>query len=321
MQKKKVIFMGTPDFSVSVLEGLINHNEVEVIAAVTQPDRPVGRKRVLTAPPVKQLAEAHNIPVYQPEKLGGSEEMTTLLGLEADILITAAYGQFVPTRLLNAPRYGAINVHASLLPKYRGGAPIHYAIWKGEQETGVSIMYMVKEMDAGDVLAHSAIPIEKTDDVGSMFDKLAVLGRELLLDTLPAIFAEEIVAVPQDKSLVTFSPTISKEEEQLNWQQTSIEIDQHVRGFRPFPSTYTWLDEQRVKIWQGKDIDFATEKSFEPGTVVAVKDKQLIVACGEKTYYAISEWQESGKKRMTIETYLIGNAEDDIIGKQFAYKI
>lgn len=320
MEKKKIIFMGTPDFSVKVLQGLID-SQHEVIAVVTQPDRPVGRKRVLTPPPVKQLALKHKIEVYQPEKISGSTELEALIQLKADLIVTAAYGQFVPTSLLEAPTFGAINVHASLLPKFRGGAPIHYAIWKGEQETGVSIMYMVKKMDAGDVLSQQAIPIEKTDDVGTLFEKLAILGRDLLLDTLPKLFTNEITALPQDEEAVTFSPTISKEQEQLNWAETAQEIDRHVRGFRPFPSTYSWLDEGRVKIWNGEAIDsLSTVEKAEIGTVVAVKDDRLIVQCGNDTLYAISEWQESGKKRMPIQTFLKGNPADTVVGKQFQVK-
>lgn len=320
MENKKIIFMGTPNFSVSVLKGLID-SQYDVVAVVTQPDRPVGRKRVLTAPPVKQLALTHDIQVYQPERISGSVELDQLINLEADLIVTAAYGQFIPTRLLEAPNFGAINVHASLLPKYRGGAPIHYAIWKGEQETGISIMYMVKKMDAGDVLAQAAIPIEKSDDVGSMFEKLAVFGRDLLLETLPELFANKLVAIPQNEEEVTFSPTISKEEEQLNWSETAIEIDRHVRGFRPFPSTYTWLDNQRVKIWQGQAVDFTSStEEAETGTIVAIEDDCLIVQCGGETFYAISEWQESGKKSMTIQTFLKGNSADDLLGKRFEVK-
>lgn len=320
MENKKIIFMGTPDFSVRVLQGLID-SPYEVVAVVTQPDRPVGRKRVLTAPPVKQLAVKHQIEVYQPEKISGSAELEALIELEADLIVTAAYGQFVPTRLLEAPTFGAINVHASLLPKYRGGAPIHYAIWKGEQETGISIMYMVKKMDAGDILSQKAIPIEQADDVGSMFEKLAIVGQDLLLETLPALFAKQIVAVPQDEALVTFSPTISKEQEQVNWAQTAIEVDRHVRGFRPFPSTYTWLDDQRVKIWLGEVVAKPADTTVAAvGTVVAVEAKRLIIQCGAESYYAILEWQESGKKRMPIETFLKGNPAESILGKQFEVK-
>lgn len=320
---KKIIFMGTPQFAAEVLQGLLE-TEYEVIAVVTQPDRPVGRKRVLTPSPVKLLAVEHGIEVYQPEKIGKSPEMAALIDLEADLIVTAAYGQFVPTALLNAPHYKAINVHASLLPKYRGGAPIHYAIWQGEEETGISIMYMTREMDAGDILAQRTIPIEKTDDVGGMFVKLAEVGRDLLLDTLPKLFNNEITAQAQDTTLVTYSPTISKEQEQLNWEETAQQIDYHVRGFRPFPSVYTWMNNQRVKVWQGQPFNGAkpnqTNAEAAVGRIVAVEDASLIVQCGQNTFYAIQEWQESGKKRMLIADFLKGNAPETIIGQQFELK-
>ncbi|MDO4432774.1 MAG: methionyl-tRNA formyltransferase [Aerococcaceae bacterium] len=311
---KKIIFMGTPQFAAEVLTGLLN-SPYEIIAVVTQPDRPVGRKRILTESPVKQLAKSHQIPVYQPEKLSGSPEMETLMKLGADLIVTAAYGQFLPTKLIESTPYTAINVHASLLPKYRGGAPIHYAIWRGERETGVSIMYMTRQMDAGDVLAQRSCMIEQTDDVGLLFEKLATIGRELLLDTLVRLFNHEITAVKQDESQVIFSPQITKEQEQIHWEQSASQVDCHVRAFRPFPTTYTWLDGNRVKIWAGAPFDYQGENA-PVGTIVAVKRQQLIVQCGQQTYYAIQEWQESGKKRMTIEEYLKGNAISDIVGKQ-----
>ncbi|WP_373748247.1 methionyl-tRNA formyltransferase, partial [Jeotgalibaca porci] len=208
---KKIIFMGTPEFSVPILQALFD-SEYEVIAVVTQPDRPVGRKRILTPPPVKELALKYTVPIFQPEKISGSEEMAALIALEADVIVTAAYGQFLPTKLLNAPKHRAINVHASLLPKYRGGAPVHYAIINGDKETGVSIMYMERKMDAGDVLSQRSIPITSSDDVQTMFNKLSTLGRDLLMETLPRLFTGDIHPVPQDESKVTFSPNISREE-------------------------------------------------------------------------------------------------------------
>lgn len=311
--------MGTPQFAVEVLEGLIQNDAVEVIAVVTQPDRPVGRKRILTPTPVKQVAMEHKIKVYQPEKIAKSAESEKLIDLEADLIVTAAYGQFVPTSLLEAPKYGAINVHASLLPKYRGGAPIHYALWNGDKETGISIIYMTKKMDAGDILSQRAIQIQKTDDVGILFEKLAVVGRDLLLDTLPRVFDETIEAFQQDESLVVFSPTITKEQEELDWQQTAQEIDNHVRAFRPFPSTYTLLDQERVKIWQGHPVNYQGKAEPE-GSIVAVEDNQVIVQCGNNSYFGITEWQESGKKRISIEDWLNGNNPSDIIGKAFKIK-
>lgn len=309
--------MGTPDFAVEVLEGLIESG-YDIVAAVTQPDRPVGRKRILTPTPVKELAVKHNIPVYQPEKIGQSEELEELINLEADIIITAAYGQFVPMSLLESKQYKAINVHASLLPKYRGGAPIHYAIWRGEEETGISIIYMTKKMDAGEILSQRKIAIQPTDDVGILFDKLAKVGSDLLIETLPKIFDHTIESYPQNEEEVLFSPTISREQEQIDWQQTALEIDNHVRAFRPFPSTHSWLNGQRLKIWAGKALK--EENQAPIGTIIDVRNDLVIVQCGQGTLYGISEWQESGKKRMPIKQWLNGNSADSIKGLAFEIK-
>lgn len=312
--------MGTPEFARTVLEGMINENKYEIVAVVTQPDRQVGRKRVLTASPVKQLALEHNIPVHQPEKLSGSQTVQELIDLNADIIVTAAYGQFVPTKLLKVPTYSAINVHASLLPKFRGGAPIHYAIWQGEEETGISLIYMTKEMDAGDIIAQVKTPITKKDDVGDLFERLAILGRDLLIDTLPNIFSGDIEPWSQDVEQVSFSPTISHEQEQINWRQTATQIDCHVRAFRPFPTTYTWLDDKRTKVIQGYPIDGNVDSGKAPGTIIDVQKGHLIVQAGENTAYAIEKWQESGKKAMTIADYLNGVKAEVIINQQFTVK-
>ena len=314
---KKIIFMGTPEFSATVLKGILAQSSLyEVIAVVTQPDRPVGRKKVLTASPVKEVALSHQIPVFQPEKLGNSEEMEQILAMDVDLIVTAAYGQFVPTKLLKHPKYLAINVHASLLPKYRGGAPIHYAIWQGEEETGISIMYMEKEMDAGDILAQAKTPIHFNDDVGQLFERLAIIGRDLLLETLPPLFAGEITPIKQDEQLVTFSPTISKEQEKIDWSQSATAVHNHVRAFRPFPSTYTMWNGQRLKVWEGQPIAYATPEMVAPGTIVAVEDDQVIVQCQE-SYYAITSLQPSGKRRMDAATFLNGMDAEDLIGQRF----
>lgn len=307
--------MGTPDFSATVLRGLID-SEYEVIAVVTQPDRPVGRKRILTPPPAKVIALEHHIPVYQPEKLSGSPEMDELLTLEADLIVTAAYGQFVPTKLLKFPPFKAINVHASLLPKYRGGAPIHYAIWQGEVETGISIMYMEREMDAGDILSQASTPIGVEEDAADLFERLAIIGRDLLLDTLPQLFANAITPITQDERLVSYSPTISKEQEQINWATDAKQVHNHVRAFRPFPSTYTVLNGERIKIWQGRPINFIVKENQPQGTIVAIENEQIIVQCNN-SFYAITQLQPSGKKRMDVATYLNGVKSSQVIGQQF----
>lgn len=301
---KKIIFMGTPGFSVPILQALFE-SDYEVIAVVTQPDRPVGRKRVLTPPPVKELALQHNVPIYQPEKISGSEEMAELIALEADLIVTAAYGQFLPTKLLNAPKYRAINVHASLLPKYRGGAPVHYAIIDGEKETGVSIMYMERKMDAGDVLVQKSIPIEASDDVQAMFDKLSILGRDLLMETLPKLFAGDINPVPQDESKVTFSPNISREEERIDWELTATQIANKIRGMRPWPVAHALLNDERCKMWAAVPVEEASDS--KPGTITHWDKSGIYVACGQATTLKITELQPSGKKRMTVTDFLNGN--------------
>ncbi len=300
----KVIFMGTPEFSVPILQALIDDETLEVTAVVTQPDRKVGRKQILTPSPVKQLAETYEIPVLQPEKLSGSEEMQEILDIAPDLLITAAYGQFVPTKLLKAPTYGAINVHASLLPKYRGAAPIHYAILKGEEKTGVTIMYMEKVMDAGNIISQREIPITDADDTGTLFEKLSLLGRDLLMDTLPAIFAGENESIVQDEAEVSFSPMISKEQEKIDWNQTAREIFNQVRALRPAPGAYTLLEGERFKIWDTEVIDETTDK--EPGTVIQLDKEDLYVASGEGTILSLKEVQPAGKKRLNVVNYLAG---------------
>lgn len=323
--------MGTPDFAKEILEGLLS-GPYHIVAVVTQPDRPVGRKRVMTPPPVKEVALQHDIPVYQPEKFGGSEEMTHLMDkIEYDLIVTAAYGQFVPTKFINSAPYRAINVHASLLPKYRGGAPIHYAIWKGEDETGVSIMYMEREMDAGDILAQRTCLIEPSDHVGIMFNKLARIGRELLMTTLKKLFNNEIIAFPQSLEDVTYSPTIKKEEEQLNFTQTAFQVHNHVRAFHPWPSTYTTLGGHRVKILAGEVFDASdaahplllldtiNAATQTPGVIVAHDEDGFIVRCGKGTVYKITQLQESGKKKTTAKDMIQTGRAHQFIGQRFEF--
>lgn len=303
---KKVIFMGTPQFSVPILQALIDADDIDVVAVVTQPDRKVGRKQIVTPPPVKQLAVEHDLSVYQPEKLAGSTEMSELLRLGADLIITAAYGQFVPTKLLNAPKLRAINVHASLLPKYRGAAPIHYAVLNGDEKTGVTIMYMEKIMDAGNIISQREISITDEDDTGTLFNKLSILGRDLLIDTLPAIFNEENESIPQNEKEVTFSPMISQEQEKIDWNSDARMIFNHIRALRPAPGAYTLFEGNRIKIWASEVTDKTTSK--EPGTIVTANQEKLNVACGNGTVLSLLEVQPAGKKRMPVTNYLTGTS-------------
>lgn len=301
---KNIVFMGTPDFAVPILEALIKDESINIQAVVTQPDRKVGRKKVLTAPPVKQKAVEHDLLVLQPEKIAQSEELDQLLAMDIDLIITAAFGQFLPTALLDHPTYKSINVHASLLPKYRGAAPIHYAVWNGDEETGITIMYMSKQMDAGDMLAQQSLPIEESDDMGILFDKLSIVGRDLLMKTLPALFNGELTPIKQDEAEVSYSPMISKEQEAIDWTNSATTLFNKVRAFRPFPGNYTLLDGKRFKMWDTKVVSKKTTK--EPGTIVQVDKETLEVACGDNTVLSLLVVQPAGKPKMPVESYLKG---------------
>lgn len=312
---KKIVFMGTPQFSVSILESLIANTDYEVVAVFTQPDRPVGRKKIMTPSPVKEVAVAHHIPVFQPEKLSHSQELEWLLQQDIDLLVTAAYGQFLPEALLHHPTYRCVNVHASLLPKYRGGAPIQYALMNGDEKTGVTIMYMAKKMDAGDIISQRALPIEESDNVATLFEKLSVLGTALLSDTLPALFNGTITPVPQNEDEVTFSPAITREEEIIDWQKDAQQIHNQVRAMNSWPGAYTLWDGNRLKIWVSHVVD-ATH-TVAPGNVVTKTKDTVVVACGQQTCLALQEVQPAGKQNMTIQAFCQGVGNKLQVGDQF----
>ncbi|WP_323706261.1 methionyl-tRNA formyltransferase [Mammaliicoccus sciuri] len=297
----KIVFMGTPDFSTGILEMLIE--EHEVIAVVTQPDRPVGRKKVLTPPPVKKVAVKHNIPVYQPEKLNHSPELEEIINLQPDLIVTAAFGQLLPKSLLDAPKYKAVNVHASLLPKYRGGAPIHYAVMNGEKKTGVTIMYMAEKLDAGNIISQDEIDIKENDTVGDVHDQLAVLGKALLKRTLPTIFNGTNDSIPQDESLVSFASNISREDERIDWTQDAESIHNHIRGLSPWPVAYTTMNDKNMKLWRSEIV---RNVKGNPGEIVETTKSAIIVATGSEDGVALTEIQLAGKKRVQTRDYLSG---------------
>ena len=305
--------MGTPAFSVPVLDGLVEKG-YEVLAVVTQPDRAVGRKKEIKMTPVKAAALRHKLPVYQPEKISGSDEMAELMTLGADIIVTAAFGQFLPERLLNSVKH-AVNVHASLLPKYRGGAPVHYAIIKGDKEAGVTIMEMVKKMDAGDMISQRAIPITDADNVGTMFEKLSLVGRELLLDTLPDYLAGNITPQPQDESQVTFSPNITPEEERIDWQLSARDIFNQVRGMSPWPVAHTIWQGTRFKLHEVVLADL-NHVEGTPGQVIEKTKKSLVIATKEGAV-SLTIVQPTGKPKMPIQDFLNGLGKNINIGDQF----
>ncbi len=321
MTKTKIIFMGTPQFAATVLKGLIDSNQYEILAVVTQPDRKVGRKQELRMTPVKELALTVNLPVLQPEKLSGSVEMTQIMTLleSGEVgIVTAAFGQFLPGKLLDAAQF-AVNTHASLLPKYRGGAPIHYAIMNGEKEAGVTIMEMIRKMDAGDMIAQASTPILEEDNVGTMFEKLALVGRDLLLETLPKYLTGELSPQAQNEDEVTFSPNISPEEEKIDWNQSAREIFNKVRGMNPFPVAHTTWNGERFKIYETKVSENITDSSvsdLQPGQVVEKTKKVLKVATG-KGVLELLLVQPAGKPKMDVVSFLNGLGQKLQVGDKF----
>lgn len=297
--------MGTPDFSVPVLQKLID-DQYNIVGVVTQPDRPKGRKKVLTPPPVKVEAEKHGLPVLQPEKIREKEELDKIFALEPDLIVTAAFGQILPKELLDAPKLGCINVHASLLPELRGGAPVHYSIMQGKAKTGITIMYMAEKLDAGDILTQVEVAIDERDDVGILFDKLSIAGAKLLSETVPLLLEGKITPVKQDEEKATFAYTIKREQEKINWAKTGEEIYNHIRGLCPWPVAFTTLDGQVMKVWWGEKVK--TEEKAEPGTVIGFEKDGFIVATGNETAIKVTELQPAGKKKMKGEDYLRGQA-------------
>ncbi|WP_430482160.1 methionyl-tRNA formyltransferase [Rossellomorea marisflavi] len=310
----KVIFMGTPDFSVPVLKALIE-NEYEVVAVVTQPDRPVGRKRILTPPPVKVEAEKHGISIFQPEKIKNSDELEEVLALEPDLIVTAAFGQILPKRLLDAPKHGCINVHASLLPELRGGAPIHYSILQGKSSTGITIMYMVEKLDAGDIISQVEVEIEETDHVGTLHDKLSEAGSALLIETLPKLLDGSVSPVKQDEEQATFAWNIKREQEKIDWTKSGKDVYNHIRGLHPWPVAYTTLAGAVMKIWWGEKVK--GHGSAVTGEVLAIEEDGFIVSTGDDTSIKVTDLQPSGKKRMSAKDYLRGAGSHLTVGNRF----
>lgn len=294
----RIVFMGTPEFSVPILESLIENHEVVLV--VTQPDKLVGRKQILVSSEVKKCAVERGIPVFQPIKI--KDDYQAVLDAKPDIIITAAFGQFIPKIVLDYPRLGAINVHGSLLPKYRGGAPIQKSIINGETETGITIMYMASKMDAGDIIAQRSIPILDSDDNGSMFSKLSILGRDLLIETLPSIIDGTNPRIPQDETKVTYSYNITHEEQFIDWNKSAREVFNQVRGLAPNPTALTSINNVVIKIFETKVVD----KEFigKPGEVVSL-NKELVVACGLGAI-SILTLQVSGKNKMDVKSFLNG---------------
>ena len=291
----RVIFMGTPLFSVPILEGLIEN--YDVIAVVTQPDKPVGRGGKISISPIKELALKNNIKVLQPVKI--KEEYQSITDLKPDIIITAAYGQIIPKILLDYPKYGCINVHASLLPKLRGGAPIHHAIIDGYDKTGITIMYMDVGMDTGDIISYKELIINDTDTMSILHDKLSIIGRDLLLETLPNIISGNITRIKQNDNDATYAYNIKKEEEKIDFNNTKLNIYNQIRGLNNYPGAYAILDNKRVKIYNSYitdkiyDLDNGCVSNiYKDGIGIKVSDGEIV----------ITDIQIEGKKRMLVSS-------------------
>ncbi len=297
----KICFMGSMDFAVPILEGLNERHEVLLV--VTQPDKPVGRKRVITPTAVKTKALELNIPVFQPKNIKADHEAIT--NLDLDFIVVAAYGQMIPENVLFHAKYQAINVHASLLPKYRGGSPMHRAIQYGDVETGVTIMFMAKKMDSGEILSQAAIPILETDNVASIEQKLSQIGKIELLEVLDQI--DNITPTPQEESKVTFAYNIKPEEERINFQLSAKQIYNHVRGFYPWPLTYFVLESQKIKLFH---VTYSDEnKSDKPGEIV-ISDKDVVGIQTSNGIVFLQDLQLQGKNRMNIKDFMNGSGRN-----------
>lgn len=298
-----IVFMGTPDFAVPSLKTLVKKG-YGISCVVTQPDRPKGRKQVNTPPPVKVAAEQLGLPVWQPENIRSPECVKKLQSLKPDVIVTAAFGQILPRPILETPPHGCINVHASLLPKYRGGAPIHWAIMNGEKETGITLMYMVEALDAGDILVQRRVAIARDDTVGSLHDKLSHVGASLLCSALPAIVNGEITPVPQNEKEATFAPNIRREDEKMDWTRSAEALYNQVRGLNPWPVAYTVWESKPLKVsWA--EIFSEEASSKPPGTVTRVEEDGFVVACG-RGQLKVKEVQPAGKRRMGAAAFLRG---------------
>jgi len=310
MNNIKVVFMGTPEFSVPVLEGLIeNYN---VIGVVTQPDKKVGRKQEIKFSPVKKLSLKHNIKVLQPERI--KTDYQDIIDLNPDIIITCAYGQIIPEELLNFPKYKCINVHASLLPKLRGGAPIHKSIIYGYEKTGITIMYMDKKMDSGDIISQSEIKIEDSFDTGILHDKLSIMGKDLLLKTLPDILNNNINPIKQNEEEVTFSYNISKEEEIIDFNKSTREVFNQIRGLSPFPGGYSVLDGKIFKIYESR---IGNSKQKTPGEIISIYKDGIGISTKDGEII-ITKIKPFGKKLMSVKDYLNGiKNTDELLNMRF----
>ncbi len=302
----KVIFMGTPDFSVGTLEAIIEAGH-EVVGVFTQPDKPKGRGKSVVFPPVKEIALKYDLDVYQPIKIREPEYVELVKKLNPDIIIVVAFGQLLPKEILDIPKYGCVNVHASLLPKYRGAAPIQWAVINGEEESGVTTMLMDVGLDTGDIIMKKSIKLEKDETGGSLFDKLAIEGARLCVETMKAIESGEATYEKQDDSKATFTKQFNKAFGKIDWNMDAVAIERLVRGLNPWPSAYTTMNDKTMKIWAADVIE--KDATGENGEIINITKDSLEVKT-QKGILVIKELQMEGKKRMTTDAYLRGASVD-----------
>ncbi|MHA7963645.1 methionyl-tRNA formyltransferase [Paenibacillus sp. CAU 1782] len=313
----RIVFMGTPDFAVPSLRALLDQG-YNVVAVVTQPDRPKGRKKVLTPSPVKEAALALGLPVLQPERMRSPEAVKQLQAYAPDLVVTAAYGQILPKAVLEMPRFRCINVHGSLLPRYRGGAPIQRSIINGEAATGVTIMYMAEGLDTGDMISSVELPIGESDHSGTMFSKLSEAGAELLIKTLPSVLDGTAVAVPQDNDLATYAPNLTRDDERIDWGKSAQSLFNQVRGLYPMAGAFTLLNGETFKIWSCSPLsgEGGPTSGAAPGTVIEAGAEGIVVQCGEGRLL-LKEIQPAGKVVMKASEWLKGSrlAPDAVFGE------
>jgi len=300
----KVLFMGTPDFAVGALEAIVKAGH-EVTCVVTQPDKPKGRSKEMQFPPVKECAIKYNIPVFQPIKIKEKESVEELRKYEADIFVVAAFGQILSKEILDMPKFGCINIHASLLPKYRGAAPIQWAVIDGEEKSGVTIMQMNEGLDTGDILLTKEVILDKKETGESLFDKLMEVGAEAVVEALPLIEAGRLQPVPQKDEESTYAKMLTKALGKIDFSKSAVEIERLIRGLNSWPSAYTYYKGKQLKIWKADVLDANENK--ECGQITEVDKESIFVQTGEGIL-KIKEVQLEGKKRMNVHDFLLGNA-------------
>jgi len=301
----KIIFAGTPDFAAKHLEVLLN-SPYQVVGVFTQPDRPAGRGKKLMPSPVKVLAEAHGIPVFQPESLRNAEQQQLVADLNADVMVVVAYGLILPANVLEMPKLGCLNVHGSLLPAWRGAAPIQRALWAGDTQTGVTIMQMDVGLDTGDMLLKVSCPILPQDTSASLYDKLAELGPQALLESLHQLSQNTLVPEKQDDSLATYAHKLSKEEARIDWNLPAMTLERCIRAFNPWPFSYFVISDQNIKVWRASA--FASDEKFIPGTIISAAKSGIQVAAGEGILN-LEIMQPAGKKPMSTQDLLNSRQE------------